>query len=359
MKLLLTGPPIKTLGGIQNYLVILINYLKKKNHEVEYFTQPMKSSKNIFFIFLFFIQYFKFIIAIKDKRPDIIHLNFSLIFASVVRDFIFLNILHFFKCPTILFIHGWRWTFFNEIKKSSLFSNIFKNNMNKSDKILVLSKEFKNVLVGIGVDKDKIFVTTTMVESDKYIASKKIFKEPFQILFCANMKKEKGPYIVLESIPLILDKFPNTKFVFLGSGRELNKLRSKAKLMRLESNVYFPGYVSLKEKQIIFKKSHLFVFPTEHAEGFPTVIPEAMASGMPIITPAIAGLKDVLEDGKQGFIIQSKPPNAFELSTLVNKILVDKELINKISKNNIREAKLKYDVNVVCNNIEKIYLEFY
>ena len=85
------------------------------------------------------------------------------------------------------------------------------------------------------------------------------------------------------------------------------------------------------------------------------MILEAMAAGMPIVTTAKAGLKDALENNKQGFIIKSKPPNPKEVSHNIIKLLEDKKNMEKISENNLKEVNLKYDVKVVCNQIENIY----
>lgn len=355
MKILLTGPPLKTSGGIQNYLILLKNYMENQGHTVNYFIQPIKLKKSHSFYFLFFIQYVKYMIYLKKNKPDIIHLNFSLIWVSVLRDFIFLNISKMNKCPTIVFIHGWRWQFFNVMKKSNLTKKIFTRNLDKADKIIVLSNEFKTVLVELGIDEKKIFLTTTMAETEKYQPISKIFNKPFFVLFCANIKKEKGPFVVLDSVPYVLNKFPDTKFIFVGSGKDLIELKEKTIKMGVDNNVYLAGYISEKEKQEYFKKSHIFVFPTEHAEGFPTVVLEAMASGMPLITTAVAGLKDALIDGKQGLIILSDPPKSEEVSHKIIQLLENKKYMKEISEKNIIEAKEKYDVKKICKQIEIIY----
>jgi glycosyltransferase involved in cell wall biosynthesis len=225
------------------------------------------------------------------------------------------------------------------------------------DAIVVLAEEFKEELKNLGIDPEKIFVSSTMVKTEKYYPADKEFNKPFAVLFCATMKKEKGPFTVLNAIPNVLTEFPETKFLFIGSGRDLGKLKEKTIEMGLDNNVHFTGYVSEKEKQEYFKKSHIFVFPTEHGEGFPTVILEAMASGMPLITTAVAGLKDALEDGKQGLIIDSNPPKSEEISQKIIQLLGNKKYMKQISENNINEAKGKYDVIKVCKQIEKIYLE--
>jgi len=358
VKVLLVSRDFKSpdRGGVVNYVTLLYNYLKDSDYEVEHFILGYKKNFKFRFLlpFVYFNQFFKFKKVLKKIKPDIVHLNSSLVWGSIIRDFIFLKIAKFQKIHIIFFIHGWQKKISKKFE-SPIFKQYYKRQFERADAIIVLAEEFKQELINLGIYSHKIFVSSTMVESVKYYPGDKEFSEPFTVLFCASMKKEKGPFTVLNAVPHVLTKFPETKFLFIGSGKDLEELKEKTKEMGLANNVHFTGYVSEKEKQEYFKKSHIFVFPTEYGEGFPTVILEAMASGIPLITTPVAGLKDVLEDGKQGLIIVSNPPESREISQKIIQLLGEGKYIKQISENNINEAKEKYDIIKVCKQIEKIY----
>ncbi|MFW6129974.1 MAG: glycosyltransferase family 4 protein, partial [Atribacterota bacterium] len=172
-----------------------------------------------------------------------------------------------------------------------------------------------------------------------------------------NLKKVKGPYEVLDAVPMVLNKYRDTKFIFIGKGKDLDKLKEKAKEERLEKNVEFTGYISLEDKIQRFKDAHIFAFPTYHGEGFPTVILEAMAAGMPVVTTPAAGLVNAIENAREGYIIKTMPPEPKEIAQRIIQLIENPELIKKMSENNLAEAKEKYDVKVVSRQISEIYLD--
>ena len=129
--------------------------------------------------------------------------------------------------------------------------------------------------------------------------------------------------------------------------------------MKIEKNVEFTGYISYDKKVELFKNSHIFLFPTFHGEGFPTVILEAMAAGLPVVTTATAGLIDVIKDGREGFIINSIPPNPNDISEKIIRLIEDPNLIERISKNNQKRVKDEFDVKVISKKIVEMYNNLY
>lgn len=222
--------------------------------------------------------------------------------------------------------------------------------------VLVLASEFKKELVNLGISSNKIKITTTMVESEKYKPKIKKFNKNITVLFCGRIKVAKGIYELLDAIPIILDKHPETKFIYMGNGSEFNNLYKKIKEIKLSKNVDCIGHKSGNEKIKTYQNSNILVLPS-YSEGFPNVFCEAMSAGLPIIATPKGGLADVLKDGKQGLIIKSMPPKPDDIAEKIIKLIKNPVLMKKMSQNNLKEAKEKYDVNVVCEEIGKIYEE--
>jgi glycosyltransferase involved in cell wall biosynthesis len=97
--------------------------------------------------------------------------------------------------------------------------------------------------------------------------------------------------------------------------------------------------------------SDIFVLPSL-SEGFPNVILEAMAAGLPIVTTNFEGSSEIVEDGVNGFIVQTKNPKA--LADSIAEILDDFNVKQSMSARN-REAVAKYDWGNIIIHLEKIY----
>lgn len=356
IKVLILGPSLKLRGGVTNYLKLLISNLEKKKFQVKYFAHGRipKRWKNIFLPFIIIKQLIEVKILLQNYRPSIVHINPSLAWLAIWRDFLFLRIVKANGFPVLIFFRGWRENISKKFGKLGFWQLYFKKRLKRADAIVVLAKQFKENLLDLGINPDKIFISSTMVEFSKYFHEYKKFTRPYKILMCGYLKKEKGPYELLEAASKIIKKFPDTKFVFVGKGEELTRLKQKTKKMKLENNVEFTGYKSGDEKINIFREAHIFAFPS-YSEGFPTVILEAMAAGAALVSTSVGGLDDALKDGKNGLIIKSMPPQPEEIAEKIIQLFKNPKLMKKMSKNNVLEAKEKYDVKILSKEIGKIY----
>jgi len=351
-----------SIGGVNNYIKLLLDHIDMKKCEVHYYS--LGKSPNwyegedkptlIEFGVNLIIKLIFFFFFLKKYRIEVVHLNSGLTQVSLLREGIFSIIAKFAGCKTLFFIHGWKEKEFRKISENRIKKKLVTNVLNKQNGIVLLAKQFKVKLVDLGIDHKKIRVTSTMVESNRYLPLDKKFLRPYKILICANMIKEKGIFELMEAAPKVLKKFPNSKFIFVGNGKDLVKLKQKTKKMNLEKNVVFMRYTIGEEKNEIFKNAHIFAFPS-YTEGFPTVIPEAMAAGAALIYTPVGGLVDALVDGTNGYVVKSMPPNPKEISEKIIKLIGNCKLMKNMSENNIKKAKEEYDVKVVSNQITEIY----
>lgn len=354
-RILLLGREFHHKGGVTNYVRLLKENLSSV-YDIKHFVQGLKPKYHIDYILpiVYISQLLKFKKVLKEYEPDLVHLNPSMTWVALIRDLAFLKIVKNHGFPVLFFIHGWHIDL-NKKNKQNIFLKFFlKKNFEKADGIVVLAKRFKEELVNSGIKKEKIYVSSPMVNSKDYQPGNKRFERPFKVLFCSNMKKEKGPYELLDAISIVLDKYPDTNFIFIGEGKELEKLKNLSKEKHIEKNVEFRGYLTGSDKFRAFGEAHIFILPS-YSEGFPTVVLEAMASGLPLVVTPVGRLDEIIEEGMQGLIINSVPPNPKEISEKIIQLIENPKLMKKISNNNLERAKVEYDVNVISSQITKIY----
>ena len=355
IKILILTPNLNLPGGVSNYIKLLVKELDGKKFQVKYLSIGKTDSLfiQIFYPILILVQLIRLKKILKKFQPDIVHINPSLSIIAIIRDFIFLRTIKKEGYPVLLFIHGWQKKISNRFE-NPIWKHYFKKQFEMADAIVVLANEFKNILLTLGLNPHKIYVSSTMVESAQYKQIDKKFSEPFNILFCGNFIKSKGPYELVDAIPFVIEKYPDTSFNFLGDGKELKKIKEKVKAMGIQKNVNFAGYKTGKEKIDYFKQAHIFVFPS-YSEGFPTVILEAMAAGaIPIYTP-VGGLKNTLIDLRNGLMIKTQPPNPKELADQIMQLMIHPEEMERMSNNNRNDVKEKYDIKIVTKLLENLY----
>lgn len=140
---------------------------------------------------------------------------------------------------------------------------------------------------------------------------------------------------------------PGWKLVIVGGDalkqKNLAKLQAQIDCLGMTDKILLEGYKTNVEDYL--SNSKIFAF-TSSSEGFPNVIGEAMSAGLPVVSyDCVAGPSDMIEDGKNGYLVPLFDDNKFieKLSYLMTN---EKELIemSDYSKKSIR----RFDKDVIC-----------
>ncbi len=164
---------------------------------------------------------------------------------------------------------------------------------------------------------------------------------------------EKNLEALIQAANLIftLPKYQNKKilFVIFGNGPQEKILKLEVKKINLENRVIFPGAVPEGAKYL--KAFDVFVLPSIK-EGLPYTIMEAMAAGVPIVASNVGGIPEMIEDGKNGFLVA---PRDFEaLAEKILQILENQELAQKFSRNSLEKVK-EFTLEKMVSKTEQQY----
>ncbi len=359
IKILLCSVSLEEKGGVSNYVKLILEHYPKDSYQIDHFVEGYSSNfVKIFYPFVILIQLLKFNDKLKKFNPDIIHINPSLAWVAIIRDYIFTKYAKKKGFSVIFCVGGWDKSISRFFHKKTILSRFFYKIFTSPDNILVLANSFKNELIELGINPKKIHITTMMVESEKFNPGERVFKPPYTLLFCSRIETLKGIYQLLDAFQLIQQKYPQTKLIFVGQGSEFGNLNNKISDLRKGENVQCVGYKAGLEKIYFFTNADMLILPS-FTEGFPNVFCEALASGLPFIGTHVGGLVDVFQDGKEGLVISSMPPSPQEISEKIITLIENNILMKQISENNLCEAKEKYDVKVVMGKLDALYQEIY
>lgn len=156
-----------------------------------------------------------------------------------------------------------------------------------------------------------------------------------RLVIACRQERNKGTEIVIESLPLILQKKPDVSLDIIGSGSLIPKLKEQVKRLNLEKKVVFHGKVEQKQVVKIMKETDIFCYPTSASEGFPKVVLEALASGLPVITSKVSVLPELIKNDC-GILLDEVSPEA--LAEAVIKLISDKSFFENLSENAIKKA---------------------
>ena len=171
------------------------------------------------------------------------------------------------------------------------------------------------------------------------------------ILFVGGLRKIKGLDYLFEAMRFVKEKTTRVTLLLVGDGSERNHLEALARDLDLEENIHFAGRVPPEAIPKCMAAPDVLVLPSL-SEGFPNVILEAMASGLPVVATRVGGVPDIVADGINGFVVP--PRNPREIAEKVLALLNDTEARTRIASANVLEAK-KYTWEKVVIQLEEVY----
>ena len=286
---------------------------------------------------------------------DVYHLNPSFAFRSLLRDGVFLVVLRLFRRrQTLVFFRGWDPTFVRRVSASPLGSRLFLWVYGYPARVLVLGSAFSNDLKCLGMDSNKVFVSTTMFEGAQFLdVMRRRNDKQVRILFLARLIAAKGIYQLLKAFRRIADEDPHVSLVMAGSGEEASRVLAWCVENGLQERVELPGYVGGAEKAQILLNSDIFVLPSFHGEGCPNALLEAMGAGLPVIVTPVGGIPDLVQHGLNGLIVE--PEDVTSLEKAIRSLVNDPFLCAAMGTRNHEQAWQRYEAHAVTEYLENHY----
>jgi glycosyltransferase involved in cell wall biosynthesis len=121
---------------------------------------------------------------------------------------------------------------------------------------------------------------------------------------------QKGWDLLIEAFRLFTLSYPDAHLYFVGEGEERHRMESRCRERGLEDRVHISGACTQTQVAAYLNASHVFVLGS-HFEGWPTAMVEALATGVPIVSTAVSAAAELITEGVNGHILQSRDPQLF------------------------------------------------
>ncbi len=163
-----------------------------------------------------------------------------------------------------------------------------------------------------------------------------------KILLIGRQVPEKGQAVLLEAVALLAARGRRLQVTVAGDGPSRAGLERLAQHLGVADRVSFPGAVGQDEIHDLYAGASIFCLPS-FAEGIPCVLMEAMAMELPVVSTRIAGIPELIQDGRNGLLVA--PGRADELADALERLLADPALRRKLGS--CAREKVLRDFNTI------------
>lgn len=366
VKIAMLGPFPPAVGGIVYSIQNLLNSplsrrcqfeclhtYSKKGGSPEYQNEgvPRKIAR-------LFYDFLRFPLFLMKRNPDFVHIHTSFGKWSFWRDSVYLAFSRLSCKRVLLQIHGGYLDEF--LRRHPHLSGLIVHILKQASIIAVLSdqqsKPFREIGLNGRVRRIPNMIDLKMMPDTH--ADHLPFRPPenqrIVLLVAPHLFKEKGVYEFVHAAEWILRRYTRVAFVIVGSGGEENQLKALCLRERHSTHIRFLGNLSHADVLSLMSVSDIFVLPS-WSEGFPMVVLEAMAAGLPVISTNVGALPEIITDGVQGYLVNPKDVRA--LRQRISHFLDHPQVMKKMGRNNVKEIRNRYNLDFAYHRYSQCYQE--
>lgn len=275
--------------------------------------------------------------------PDVVH-N-----CRIGREGISFASLKYARTKNIPFVltpvHHPRW--------SGWFHRYYHKLYKQADAVIALTEHEKNILIRLGVNEQKIFITgmgpiiSETINPEEFRSKYKIGDRKM-VLFLGQKYKYKGIASLLGAAEQTWKRFPDTVFVFMGPRTAYSQdlFRSVSDERIIEINA-----VGIEEKTSALAACNLLCVPSCQ-ESFGGVYTEAWSLSKPVIGGNIPAISEVIDDGENGFLVNQRPE---EIADRIIHLISDESLAIKMGLSGKRKIDERFTWDVLGKLTENVY----
>jgi len=166
-----------------------------------------------------------------------------------------------------------------------------------------------------------------------------------------RLNAQKGHRFLLEAAPTVLARHPTARVLIVGDGDLMGELKQRAASLEAGDRVVFAGHRA--DVPDVLAALDVFCISSLY-EGTPLALFEAMAAGRAIVSTAVDGCREVIEEGATGLLVPASDPVA--LASALDRVLSDGALRSRLGQAALLASR-RYDVRSCVEEMEALYDE--
>ena len=173
------------------------------------------------------------------------------------------------------------------------------------------------------------------------------------VIMVARLVRAKGVMEYFEAAQLVKSSGRVVKFLLVGPrDPEGADALSEEELASLSKQINWLGM--RRDLAVLYALSDICVLPSYYGEGVPTVLTEAASMGLPLVTTDMPGCREVVQNGRNGFLVPARDATA--LAASVARLADESELRRRFGVASREMAVERFDIRSIARQIEDVYL---
>lgn len=232
-----------------------------------------------------------------------------------------------------------------------------------TDYVISNTKAGMNLTIkNLGLAKERVYAISNGVEADKvnshkldisHLIGKKIPNDTFIVGSISFMIEQKGLSDLIKAAKEVFKTHPHVKFVLIGDGPIKNNLEKS--IQDLKDKIFLVGH---KENAADYIPLFDCLVLPSLWEGMPNVVMEAMAQNIPVVATNVGGVPELIEDGKNGFIVKSGDINSL-VNGLKKMIRLSPTERQVMGKHGLEHLRTNFTFEKMVSSYENLYTDFY
>jgi glycosyltransferase involved in cell wall biosynthesis len=228
-----------------------------------------------------------------------------------------------------------------------------------ADLVIVVDEHKRLFCEKIGVRSEKIIVIPDGTDMEKFrpdvppaegVANHQ-FGDQSIVLYVGKMNSYYSVELLIDAMPVVLERFPHTKFILVGDGNNMEQLHKRCEDLSVDHAALFTGFLSPEKIPSLITRADVCLFPLPDSSAL--AIFEYMACGKPVVIPDYSTEKmgisgDVLPDDS----IVKAPHSPGGIAGKIISLLKDGQLREEIGKRARRCVETLYDWDVLASKYE-------
>jgi glycosyltransferase involved in cell wall biosynthesis len=352
-SILITAPSLDTkhnVSGISSVTNFIIGNNAGRHYEHFELGRKDEEKRNLGWWFRMVQTVFKWMFKISSKKIGLVHFNFALSKAAVLRDAPLIIFAKMIRKKMVIHLHGG--DYLTNKKAPGWMRFLLKRVFSGKTPVLVLSPlEQEAIVKTYGVQK--VQVLPNCVDLNEAKAFNRVYDQqaPLRLLFIGRISTSKGLDHIYNGLSLLHSRQVPFTFSIAGTGPDEKMYREKF-VSLLDGVFEFKGVVSGATKTALFKNTDIFLLPS-HFEGLPMALLEGMSFGQVPMVTQVGSMKYVVQHNENGVILENDP--ATEIADAVQKLDGNRRLAQQWSINAAAFIFKHYDPDQYVKELNCIY----